>query len=271
MPETDFHIECTTSSGSARGQAHEIAQSCEVVAAAGGDGTVGDVMQGILGSKTALAVLPLGTGNDFARSIGVHRIESAIAAIAANQRKRVDVGHWHQGAREGHFLNVAGCGFDAVVASRINTGFKRLKGSLAYVAAVISTLLSYRASTLTIVVDGERFQVRAMLCAIANARCYGGGMMIAPCADIADGFLDLVIVEEISRIGFLLAFPKVFKGKHMTHPKVMHRTFKSIEISSDPPVPFLVDGELFDAGPVRIEVVPSVLDVLVPQVTEVSR
>jgi diacylglycerol kinase (ATP) len=262
----DLRIEETTAPGSARLQAARLAaEGCQTVIAAGGDGTICDVMQGVLGTQAALAVLPMGTGNDFARTLGFGpNIDKAIEVIANGKRERVDVGRWQIGDRHGHFINIAGCGFDGAVAERVNRGFRSLRGTSAYLAAVLQTLMTYEATTLRIIVDGERIECRAMLCAIANAKSYGGGMLVAPQADLQDGLLDLVLVRELGKVAFLLNFPKVLKGKHLSHPSVTHLTFKNLEMQSDPPLPFLVDGELLPTGRVNIEVQPSALEVVMP-------
>jgi diacylglycerol kinase (ATP) len=261
----ELRIEDTTCPGSAKDQAAEMAAAgCQIVIAAGGDGTVRDVMEGILHTDTALAILPLGTGNDFSRAIGAGPdIESAIQALRTNQVKRIDVGKWQQGGRSGHFVNVAGCGFDAEVANRVNIGYRRLRGRTAYLAGIIQTLFSFRATNLSLVVDDELIYGRAMLCAFANATSYGGGMQIAPTADLDDGLLDLIIVGELGKIEFLRSFPRLLKGTHLSHPKVSHRRFRHLEVLSDPPVPILMDGELLRPGPLLVDVVPAALDVVV--------
>jgi diacylglycerol kinase (ATP) len=258
-------VEETSAAGSGASQAERMAKSgFDVIVAAGGDGTISDVMQGVLGSASALAVLPLGTGNDFARTLGLLNADDAIAAIARGNRHRIDVGHWRQGTREGHFLNVAGCGFDACVAERINSGVRRLRGQAAYLVAIAQTLRRYECLRLRLEVDGEPMGGPTMLCAIANARSYGGGIRVAPTAELSDGLLDLVLVGEFGRLEFLRSFPLVLRGSHLSHAKVSHRTFKCLTLSSDPPSPFLVDGELLPPGDVDVQVVPSALDVLAP-------
>lgn len=258
--------EPTTRAGSAGAQARAMAaEGIEIVVAAGGDGTVCDTLQGLVGTSTALAVLPLGTGNDFARTLGFGtNLEGAITAIEGGRTQRMDVGHWRVAGREGYFINVAGCGFDAMVADRINTGIRRLRGSSAYLYAIVTTLLSYKATKLTLSIDGKVHEVEAMLCAIANATCYGGGVLISPDSDPTDGSLDLVIVGKLSKLAFLRSFPRVIKGTHLTHPSVQVHRCTKLEIRSDPPVPFLVDGELLPPGRLEVEVVPGVISVVVP-------
>ena len=158
-------IEETTASGSAKAQAALLAQrGFDIVVAAGGDGTVSQVMQGLLGTSTALAVMPLGTGNDFARTLGFGpSLDRAIEALKKAKIESVDVGAWNQDGRSGHFLNVAGCGFDAAVADRINRGIKNLRGKAAYLAGVLQCLRTYRSTTLTMTVDGEKLEEQAML------------------------------------------------------------------------------------------------------------
>jgi len=257
-------IEETTASGSAKAQAALLAQrGFDIVVAGGGDGTVSQVMQGLLGTNSALAVLPLGTGNDFARTLGFGpSTDLAIQALKNGKIENVDVGAWRQEGRCGHFLNVAGCGFDAAVADRINRGIRNLHGQAAYLAGVLQCLRTYRPTKMTITIDGERIEEKAMLCAIANAKCYGGGMKIAPHAEIQDGLLDLVLVGDFKPLPFLLAFPKVLKGTHLQHAKVQHRTFRKLEIESDPPAPFLIDGELLPPGKVTVDVMPKALRVV---------
>lgn len=234
------------------------------MAGAGGDGTIREVAEGVLGTSSSLAVLPMGTGNDFARTLGFGSdLDLAIAALAGGKTMRVDAGRWRCGEQSGIFLNVAGCGFDAAVADRINRGFRHLRGTAAYLAAVTSILASYRATDLTIEVDSERIARRAMLCAFANAVSYGGGMRIAPCARISDGLLDLVLVREVGRFEFLRSLPRVFRGAHLGHPAVEHRVFRHATLTSDPPVPMLVDGEVVPAGAVTIDVLPSALSVVI--------
>lgn len=251
----------------ATGSAGQLARAAttrgfDVVAAAGGDGTIGEVVNGLVGTQAVLAVLPMGTGNDFSRCLGFGTdLALAVDALRSPQTLEIDVP-----AIEGRgvFVNVAGTGFDAVVAERINRGYRYLRGTTAYVVAVVQTLGSFKPAAITIEVDGVTHDQRAMLCAVANAQSYGGGMKIAPLADMADGLLDVVVVGEVGRAEFLRAFPSVFKGSHLSHPKVNHHRGARIRLSCERPLPFLADGEEVDFLPASISVGEHRVRVVVP-------
>lgn len=239
-----------------------VTSGADLVVACGGDGTVGEVANGLVGTDTPLAVLPLGTGNDFCRTIGVSQsLDEAITTLFDGRPQPVDVGR----CGEGYFLNVAGCGFDAQVAQRINAGFRFLSGTPAYVAATLSTLIKYRPIALRITIDGVSLETRVMLCAIANARTYGGGMKIAPQASLQDGLFDIILVEEVSKFEFLRAFPTVFKGNHLSHPKVKSFRGKQVKLESPSQIPLLADGEELHGSAMEFEVVPLALKVMVPR------
>lgn len=233
----------------------------DVVAAAGGDGTVGEVANGLVGTSTALAVLPMGTGNDFSRAVGLGTdLEAAVRCAVFGEIKWIDLGK----GPKGFFINIAGCGFDAVVAREINRGFKMLRGTAAYLAAVIKTLVGFKPVEISIDVDGDVHQQKAMLCAVANARCYGGGMMVAPNASWVDGLLDVVVVGDVSALEFLRAFPRVFKGTHLSHPKVSSWRGKVIKIQSAEPLPVLADGEDLGETPIQFEIHPKCIKFVGP-------
>ena len=238
-----------------------VREGADLIIAAGGDGTLHGVVNGAAGAPATVAQIPLGTGNDFARAVGIPaRPAEAAGVLASGHAALVDLGKLGNQL----FINAAGCGFDAAVAERVNRGFRSLGGPSAYIAAVIATLLSYRATVMTITVDGQRVERRAMLCAVANGTGYGGGMRLAPEARWDDGMLDVCIVAECSRIEFLRAFPQVFRGAHTHHPKVQMLRGKRMTVESDPPVGVLVDGEITGTTPVIIETVPSALRFVVP-------
>jgi diacylglycerol kinase (ATP) len=260
-----WEIRETTAPGSGTEIARRAAkEGAGIVAAAGGDGTYGEVVNGLVGTDACLGVLPLGTGNDFARALGLAgNLDLAARALAEGCPKPIDLGR----IGERYFINIAGCGFDAAVAKRVNRanrGFRWLHGTAAYVAAVLQTLATWRAAEMCVTIDGDPMNLRAMLCCVANTPSYGGGMRIAPAARIDDGLLDVCILREAGRLEFLRAFPRVFKGTHLNHPKFFTRTARRITIQSDIPLQVLVDGDVTHATPVTFEVAPSAIRVMMP-------
>lgn len=261
-PLAEWEWRETKRPGDAEAMAREIASTGGIVAAAGGDGTISEVAAGLAHSAAGLAVLPIGTGNDFARSLGFGAsLPKALAAIDAGTTREVDMIRWACGGRTGLSINIAGCGFDAVVARRINEGFRGLRGTTAYIAAVLTSLGTYRPAEMRLSVDAETIETTVMLCAVANAQSYGGGMRVAPDARMDDGLLDVVVVEGLPPTQFLRAFPRVFAGTHVTHPKVRILRGKSVRIACTPPLPVLSDGELVGETDAIFEIVPRALHV----------
>jgi len=189
-----------------------------------------------------------------------NNLEFAVQTILCGTPQSVDLGQ----VKGRWFINVAGCGFDAVVAERINQGFRYLHGTPAYIAAVLQSLHTFRAATLRLTLDGLTHELRAMLCAVANAQGYGGGMKVAPDAQIDDGMFDLCIIREAGALEFLRAFPSVFRGTHVTHPKVTMFCARHVVIESEPPLPLLVDGEIMGTTPAEFTIQPKAIEVLVP-------
>lgn len=271
---TKWQILETKAPGEAIELAAQAAQHSDLVVAAGGDGTLGEVVNGLAQSNFSaqLGILPCGTGNDFARCLGIGTDwQKAIKILFEGAPRRVDVGHVHflNSGEEHLFINVAGCGFDALVAQRVNDFrfhrfWRRVQGMPAYLSAVLQELVALKAANLTIECDGEILHQRAILCAVANATSYGGGMLVAPQAKPDDGAFDICLIKEATRSEFLRAFPRVFKGTHVSHPKVIMLRGREIVLKSEPPLPVLVDGDVRGTTPVRFWLEPQILQVRVP-------
>ena len=241
----------------------------QIVVAAGGDGTLGEVVNGIFGSNAKLGILPLGTGNDFARGVGIGtKLDFALETLKTQNFRAVDVGIIENETEKRYFLNVAGAGFDSRVAARINEHrpkiLSKLGGTGAYLVAGICEVRAHQLAQVRLVLDGKTVESRAVLCAIANASSYGGGMRVAPDADLSDGMFDICLIKDVKKWEFVRAFPSVFAGKHVHHPKVEMFRAATIEFSSDPPLPILVDGEIMGQTPARFEMVPRAMEVLAP-------
>lgn len=216
-------------------------EGCERLIVAGGDGTWHHVARGLAGSDTALAPLPVGTGNDLARVLGypLRDLDAAFSAALEGERARLDLGE--VGGRI--FCGVAGAGLGGAVAARARTRFRGLRGPWVYVWATLATLARFVPPRLTLEADGERFEGEVFLVAFANTPSFGGGMRIAPDADPADGRLDLIVVRRLGRLRLLLLFPRVYLGRHLGHPCVAHRRFAAARLAIEPAQEVAGDGE----------------------------
>jgi len=237
-------VETTAVRGAEDLACEAIGMGADLVIAAGGDGTLNGVINGVGRAGVTVGLIPLGTGNDFARGLGLPRtVEGALAVIAEGRVRSLDVGL----CRSRRFINVAGCGFDAAVAERINRGLRSVSGTTAYVASVLATLMLFRPADVTVSVDGVQTRGPTMMCAIANGTGYGGGMRIAPDARLDDGLFDVCVIGACTRMEFMRSLPLVFRGAHV-----------------DPPLPVLVDGELAGRTPARFVMEPAGVRFVVP-------
>lgn len=255
------------------GHAIELARAAakkhEVVVAFGGDGTVGDVMRGILQAKkdgdapheATLGIIPMGTGNDMARNLKLSlETREACATVLGGVSKRIDVGLINGTP----FINNAGTGFDAAVMHTMNTGVKFASGQLAFRIAIFKTLLKYKPFALTITADDEeKRQLRAFMVSVLNGKVYAAGMEAAPHADLDDGRLDVMIIKEMSKLKLLPVIQLVAMGKHLDHPAVEMLQVRKLVVGAIPPQPLNIDGEVRGLTPMTIEVLPRELKVLV--------
>ena len=259
----DRHLHVTTAPGEATTVARQFAaDGVSLVVAVGGDGTVNEVANGLLGAgpDTSLGVLAAGRGADFARTLGSPRhADAALERIVHATPRRIDVGRatFADGSSRA-FINVAGLGFDAAVAER--AAGSRLPGStVPYVSALLGALARYHNLDVVIEVDGERIDGRALSIVVANGRYFGGGMKIAPDADLTDGLLDLAVLGDLAKTDLLRNVPRVYRGTHVTHPKFTHRTAREIRVATPEPAPIQLDGEVVGAAPVVFTVEPGAL------------
>jgi diacylglycerol kinase (ATP) len=234
-----------------------------IVAALGGDGTASLAANGLLGTGVALAALPAGTGDDFAKGIGAGKLDPAIALLADPKTADLDVIEITTGAARRSFINIAGAGFDSEVNETANGMTIKLGATGTYVAALLKTLSRFAPAAFVITVGDERIETDAMLVEVGSGRWTGGGMRVLPDAVMNDGLLDLCIVHALSKTAFLRAFPRVFTGSHTTHPKVTMRTGTRVEVEANRRVLVYADGELVGPLPAIFEVRPGVLPVVV--------
>lgn len=239
-----------------------------LVVAVGGDGTLHEVVNGVLGTTATVGLIPFGTGNDLARALGLFGdFPTACRALTEGVTKRIDVGVIEGLGTGGprHFLVLTGTGFDARTAQTVNAGIRGLSGPLAYVWGAILTLKDFTPFHLTLTLDDEKPRhTEAMFVSFANAETTGGGMRIAPGATVDDGCLDICLVETVSKPTLLFQLSQVFSGKHVNHPAVTMLRASSLTVDADPPQPLLIDGEVCGTTPATVKLLPGALPFRVP-------
>lgn len=259
----EHRILVTRSPGEMEAAAREAAEEgAPIVAVLGGDGTVSCAANGLLGTGAALAVLPAGTGDDFAKAIGAARFDPALRLLADPKVRPVDVVKVSAGATVRHFVNVAGAGFDSEVNETANAMSMRLGGTGTYVVALVRTLSRFHPARYRISVDDRRFEGDAMLAVVGNGVSYGGGMKVTPTALLDDGQLDVCVVEALSKAAFFRAFPRVFAGTHTRHPKVQMFRGARISMEANRKLLLYADGERVGPLPAVFEVMAGALPVV---------
>ncbi len=268
-----FEHDITEAPGHAIELAREAAkQGYEMVVAVGGDGTIHEIVNGLYNSgcldDALLGIVSTGTGSDYIRTIGVPRgYKDACKCFLKPKIRAVDLGmvayRKNGGTAERLFVNFAGSGFDAEIVRRTTQQFKSLGALPSYLMGALTTIATYKNKDITLKLDGEATEKRVCTVIMNNGRYGGGGMFTAPDADIADGLFDVMIIGNVSKPDLLVSLPRVYKGTHLTHPKVTMKRAKEIEISSRHKMPLQADGELLGDVPARIRILPAALKIIV--------
>lgn len=259
------------------GHAMELARAAasdgyRYLVAVGGDGTVNEVANGILRSpnaaSTALGVVSTGTGSDFARSTGIPRdYAAACSNLTSPKRLSIDAGvveYQKDGeTRERFFVNSAGVGFDAAVVKATNSFPKFFGGTVPYVGGLLRTLFLYKNKPVVMRLEEGEDSRKVLAITVANGNYCGGGMRIAPLAELGDSLLDVVVIGDMGKFELLKEFPTVYKGTHINHPKVVMKKTSRLSIESAEPMLLYADGEMLGECPVSFRVVPAALKVVV--------
>jgi diacylglycerol kinase (ATP) len=242
-----------------------VAQGIDLLAVVGGDGMVHLGVNLCADTKTPLAIIAAGTGNDVARGLGlpVHDPIAAVDVVSTGIPRQIDaVRHVTERGDVRWYAGVLGAGFDSLVNERANT-WHLPRGRLRYNLAIARELPLFRAIPFAVTVDGVRRETSAMLVTVGNGPSYGGGMRVCPDASMDDGLLDVMILHELSTREFVQVFPKVFTGAHVSHRAV--EVLRGREVSLEAPgIMAYADGERFAPLPATLEVVPGALTVLAP-------
>lgn len=256
----DYRVVMTRSAEHACAEAASSASAGERVVIVSGDGLIGQVGGTLARTGAAMGVIPGGRGNDFARALGIPtEVVEAVGLLAAGTTRAIDVGEVN-GRR---FLCIASCGFDSD-ANRIANEAKLVRGNLVYLYAALRALAAWKPAEFVVTVDGAETRVRGYSVAVANSKAYGGGMLIAPNAEIDDGELDIVISGDVSKLRFLSSMPKLFKGTHIEHDEVQVLRGAEVRVEADRPFAVYGDGDHIADLPAALRLLPGALDVIAP-------
>lgn len=254
-------LETSTLDGAREACRVAVAEGVDTLVAVGGDGVVQIVADQLVGTDTALGIVPSGTGNDNARSLGIPlRASDAVATLLSGRRRSIDL--IHVDPLDRHVVGSVPCGLDALIAARAATLPRRL-GSQAYTLAVLPEIARLRPMSYRLELDEQVLELVALVVAVCNMPQYGGGMRIAPDADPTDGLLDVVIITPVGPASAVRLLRGVFTGKHTSHPAVRIERARRVRVSG----PELVahgDGEALCPLPVDCCAVPLAIDVIVP-------
>ncbi len=256
----------TTRQGDAEGLARKaVEEGSAGVLACGGDGTLHEVINGVMSGPLAagvtVGIIPAGRCNDFAAALGLPKTAEDVAKlITAGKSKQIDLGK--VGNR--YFATVATLGFDSAVSQYVADGHvpRFLSGTPSYVYAIFAQLLRYKDAKVHLTGEGLDYSGRVFLTATANTPQYGGNMKIAPGAEPEDGMLDVCLVKSVSRREVVMILPRVFSGGHLRNPAVSMHRLPSLHIETEAPMPIWADGERVAETPAEISVVPKVLNLL---------
>jgi YegS/Rv2252/BmrU family lipid kinase len=257
----EHHVQYTESLEHARELARAAAAEGEIAVAFGGDGLIGAIAGALKRSDGVVGVLPGGRGNDLCRALGIPRKPvPACAVLASGVVRELDLGETSGQT----FAGIASCGFDSVV-NRIANETTLVRGGLVYGYGLLRALPSWKPAGFSVGLDGgEPRRFAGYSVAVANSTFFGGGMLLAPDASLTDGLLDVVTIEDMSRVRYLRLAPTVFSGRHVRQQAVSVVRAREVHIEATRPFTLYADGEPIAELPVTIRVLPGAVRMIVP-------
>jgi YegS/Rv2252/BmrU family lipid kinase len=270
---SEFEVGFTTEPGHATRLAREAAQlGYKKIISVGGDGTLNEMLNGLIENDRAVAdvelgVLPVGTGSDFARALGIpkdprkawqHLMNGAATPLDVG---RIDTLRGDQTITR-YFANVAGLGFDGEVSDRVNRSGRKGGGTIPYLTTMFASLMSYKNKTVKVTIDDRTIEGRMNSVVVCNARYFGGGMHIAPHAEWDDGQFDVIILGDLSKLEVLANTPRLYQGTHLLHRKVKFLRGRSIRVEAKELMYLQAEGELIGEAPTTFTMLPHLMKVL---------
>ena len=228
-------------------------------------------MNGVAGLGVELATIPLGTGMDFGRTYGIPtKFDDAVRVALEGDVRTIDAGRvtyrtWAGDTAERYFANVSSVGMSGAVAQRANGMSKALGGKVTFFYVLTRVFLEWENTEVTVRLDDAERHGRMHDVIVANGVWHGGGMKLAPDAAPDDGQFDVVLIGDVSKVDFLTTAPKIYKGKHVHHPKVEVLRSKHVEVDAPVHLPIELEGEQVGTTPAAFEVVPGALRIRVPR------
>lgn len=243
-----------------------VAEGCNLVVAVGGDGTVNEVASPLVGTETALGIIPTGSGNGLARALGIPlRVEKACQALLESRIEKIDVGQ----VGEKYFFSTAGIGFDALVGEKFSERYGSSRGLWPYFYLVSREVFKYRPEKIELRFNGGKITTYPLLVTVANTGQYGGGAIIAPQAALADGLFEVCVIHRLNPFLALFYARKLFTGQIAQVPQVETYQTDSLQVSKPRDCPVHVDGEPFQGdASLRVKLWPQALRVLVPGIAQ---
>ncbi|MDP9266589.1 MAG: diacylglycerol kinase family lipid kinase [Chloroflexota bacterium] len=239
--------------------AEAAAEGYDTVIAVGGDGTANEVANGLVGTRAALALFPMGSGNDFARALDYPgRARDLPAFLARGSRRTIDVGE----ANGRVFLNVAGVGIDGEVAERAKAHARVIGSRLAYVTASVTSIGVYRPLQMSVRLDGEERSGRFLVAIASNGTHFGRGMRCAPAARLDDGLLDVTLAGALGTLASLRALARLYKGTHVDGHSIVASRARAVDIELERTSAAEIDGDVVHVRRLALRVRPAALDVI---------
>jgi len=252
---------------------HAAEEGARLIVAVGGDGTVNEAVNGLMAagrSDIELAIVPRGTGVDFARSLQIPRgVEMAAAVALSGETRTIDLGRatyraWNGSDETAYFANVASAGMSGAVAKRANATTKALGGKISFLWATLAVFARWKNTEISATVDAERRTGPMFDVIVANCQYLGGGMRMCPDAVPDDGLFDVLLIGDITKRDLALTLPKVYRGTHLPHPKAEPLRGRVVTVDAPVALPVELDGEQPGTTPVKFELVPGALRLKVP-------
>ncbi len=242
-------------------EARTAAERGEIPVVMSGDGLIGQIGGALVETDARMGIIPGGRGNDLARVLGIPSDPAgSVAVLAIGNERAIDVGV----ANDRRFLCIASCGFDSD-ANRIANEARLISGKLVYAYAAFRALAAWKPAAFKVTLDGgDPLEFTGYSVAVGNSQAFGGGMFIAPHAELDDGLLDVIVISDVGKLRFIKGLPAVFKGAHVEKDEVTELRAATVEISADRPFAVYADGEHLTDLPAKLSTLPGALRVIAP-------